>query len=145
MQGEAPNVLWLEDVMNDLFEALPNTGWNDKLALLYKLCSEKKVTVKTPVGQTERGNMPKIARWVMGTKSVLLFDRHDWQGVWSKSWAPLFVQELDECSCTQYGRWHAGIFYLWTRFHLIEYTHKHPYWAQKIRISYSRQNAIKCM
>ena len=73
MQGEAPNVdiqifdlrkcfdvLWLEDVMNDLFEALPNSGCNDKLALLYKLCSENKVSVKTPVGQTERVNMPKI-------------------------------------------------------------------------------------
>ena len=46
--------------MNDLFEALPNSGCNDKLALLYKLCSENKVSVKTPVGQTERVNMPKI-------------------------------------------------------------------------------------
>ena len=45
--------LWLEDVMNDLFESVPRTGQNDKLALLYKTNSENYVSVKTSVGKTE--------------------------------------------------------------------------------------------
>ena len=52
--------LWLEDVMNDLYESLPNTGQNDKLALLYKINYENHVSVKTAVGQTKRINIPKI-------------------------------------------------------------------------------------
>ena len=38
----------------------PQTGQNDKLALLYKSNVENLVAVKTPVGQTERIDMPRI-------------------------------------------------------------------------------------
>ena len=54
------DALWLEDVMNDLYDALPQTGQNDKHALLYKSNVENLVAVKTPVGQTERIDMPRI-------------------------------------------------------------------------------------
>ena len=54
------DALWLEDVMNDLYDALPQTGQNDKLAPLYKSNVENLVAVKTHVGQTERIDMPRI-------------------------------------------------------------------------------------
>jgi hypothetical protein len=54
------DVLWLEDVMNDLYESLPSSGHNDKLALLYQTNFENLVSVKTALGKTERKNMPKI-------------------------------------------------------------------------------------
>ena len=53
------DVLWLEDVMNDLYESLPSSGHNDKLALLYQTNIENLVSVKTALEQTERKNMPK--------------------------------------------------------------------------------------
>ena len=73
LQGETPSVdvgifdlekcfdvVWLEDVMNDLYEALPKTGCNDKLSLLYNSGCENQVLVKTAGGKTDRVNMPKI-------------------------------------------------------------------------------------
>ena len=73
LRGESPSVdiqifdivqcfdaLWLEDVMNDLYDSLPLSGQNDKLTLLYKSNFENRVAVKTPVGQTKRINMPRI-------------------------------------------------------------------------------------
>ena len=73
LQGESPSVdiqifdlkkcfdvLWLEDVMNDLFDSLPSSGQNDKLALLYESSRENYVSVKTTVGLTPRVNMPRI-------------------------------------------------------------------------------------
>ena len=54
------DALWLEDVMNDLYDSLPLSGQNDKLALLYRTNYENQVAVKTPVGQTKRINMPRI-------------------------------------------------------------------------------------
>ena len=69
LRGESPSVdiqifdivqcfdaLWLEDVMNDLYDSLPLSGQNDKLTLLYKSNFENRVAVKTPVGQTKRIN-----------------------------------------------------------------------------------------
>ena len=50
----------LEDVTNDLYDSLPLSGQNDKLTLLYKSNVEIQVAVKTPVGTTERINMPRI-------------------------------------------------------------------------------------
>ena len=46
--------------MNDLCDSVPKSGRNDKLALLYKANCENEVAVKTPVGQTERVNLPEI-------------------------------------------------------------------------------------
>ena len=39
--------LWLEDVMNDLYESVPKTGQNEKLSILYKSNYENQVSVKT--------------------------------------------------------------------------------------------------
>ena len=52
--------LLLEDVMNDMYEALPSEQQDDKLALIYESNVNNLVAVKTPVGQTERVNIPKI-------------------------------------------------------------------------------------
>ena len=46
--------MWLEDTMNDLFEA---GVVDDKLALLFEANKEVKVAVKTPVGLTVRVNV----------------------------------------------------------------------------------------
>ena len=40
------DVLWLEDVMNDLYESVPHSGRNDKLALLYKSNYENQVLLE---------------------------------------------------------------------------------------------------
>ena len=57
---QAFDALWLQDCMNDLYDAVPCTGRNDKLSLLYKANVENHVSVKTPVGQTDRQNVPEI-------------------------------------------------------------------------------------
>ena len=57
---QAFDALWLQDVMNDLFDSLPKSGRNDKLSLLYKANCENYVAVKTPMGKTDRVNMPQI-------------------------------------------------------------------------------------
>jgi hypothetical protein len=49
--------LWLEDTMNDLFDAGIT---DDKLALIYKLNSTNQVAVKTPFGLTERKTVERI-------------------------------------------------------------------------------------
>jgi hypothetical protein len=57
---QAFDALWLQDCMNDLYDVVPCTGRNDKLSLLYKANIENHVSVKTPVGQTDRLNIPEI-------------------------------------------------------------------------------------
>ena len=57
---QAFDALWLQDCMNDLYDALPHSEHNDKLALLYKANCENQVAVQTPIGQTERVNIPEI-------------------------------------------------------------------------------------
>ena len=47
---QAFDALWLQDCMNDLYDSLPNSGRNDKLALLFTANCENEVAVKTPVG-----------------------------------------------------------------------------------------------
>ena len=91
-RGESPSVdiqifdiiqcfdaLWLDDVMNDLYDSLPLSGQNDKLSLLYKSNVEIQVAVKTPVGTTERINMPRIVMqgvsWGLGINAMLEFNR----------------------------------------------------------------------
>ena len=46
--------------MNNLYDSLPQTGRNDKLALLYKANCDNHVAVKTPAGQTERINIREL-------------------------------------------------------------------------------------
>ena len=57
---QAFDALWIQDCMNDLFDVVPCTGRNNKLSLLYKANTENYVSVKTPVGQTDRRNIPEI-------------------------------------------------------------------------------------
>ena len=54
------DALWLEDCMLDLHSATPQSQHNDKLALIYKANEENNVAVKTPVGITDRINLPTI-------------------------------------------------------------------------------------
>ena len=46
--------LWLQDVMIDMVDTIPETSCDDKLALLFKTNIENHVAVKTPFGLTER-------------------------------------------------------------------------------------------
>ena len=46
--------LWLEDCMIDILSTLPNSEWDDKIALLYKMNRSSHVAVKTPFGLTQR-------------------------------------------------------------------------------------------
>ena len=54
------DALWLEDCMLDLYSATPQSQHNDRLALIYKANEENLVAVKTPVGLTNRVNLPTI-------------------------------------------------------------------------------------
>ena len=59
---QAFDALWLEDCMNDIYECLPEHMRDRKLALVYQSNITNLVAVNTPVGQTERINMPKIVQ-----------------------------------------------------------------------------------
>ena len=52
--------LWLDDVMNDLYDTLPSNQRDDKLSLIYEANKTNLVAVNTPVGLTERVNIKKI-------------------------------------------------------------------------------------
>ena len=54
--------MWLEDCLNDVFDTIPETERDDKLALLYECNKNNLVAVKTAVGMTERVNMPHIVQ-----------------------------------------------------------------------------------
>ena len=54
------DALWLEDCMLDMHFATPQSQHNDRLALIYKANQENKVAIKTPVGMTDRVNLPTI-------------------------------------------------------------------------------------
>ena len=69
---QAFDALWLQDCMNDLYDSVPKSGRNDKLALLYKANYKNEVAVKMPVGQTENVNLLEI---VIGTPQRLPFKR----------------------------------------------------------------------
>ena len=51
------DTLWLQECLNDLYDSGVN---DDKLALLYKVNSNVKVAVKTPVGKTERKDIHDV-------------------------------------------------------------------------------------
>ena len=54
--------LWLEDCLNDVYDALPSTERDDKLATLYESNRRNMVAVKTAVGMTDRVDMPNIVQ-----------------------------------------------------------------------------------
>ena len=57
---KAFDALWLEDSMNDLADTIPKDKQNDKMALLYEANRRNLVAINTPVGQTERVQIPQI-------------------------------------------------------------------------------------
>ena len=63
---QAFDSLWLKDCMNELFDVLPHKMRDRRLALVYETNIKNLVAINTPVGQTERVNIPEIVtrRWV---------------------------------------------------------------------------------
>ena len=59
---QAFDALWIQDCMNDLFDCLPENQRDKKLALIYQANVTNLVAVNTPVGQTERVDMPQIVQ-----------------------------------------------------------------------------------
>ena len=59
---QAFDALWLEDTLNDLYDALPDHARDDKLALVYETNISNLVAVNTPAGQTERVSIPTIVQ-----------------------------------------------------------------------------------
>ena len=59
---QAFDALWLQDCMNDMWDCLPESERNRKLALIYETNRANLVAVNTPVGLTERLNMPEIVQ-----------------------------------------------------------------------------------
>ena len=54
--------LWLEECFNDIFDTLPDENRNDQISLLYKANETNLVAVKTPVGLTDRVDLPFIVQ-----------------------------------------------------------------------------------
>ena len=69
------DALWLDDCINDVFDALPVEKRDDKVALLYEMNKHNKVAVNTPVGQTERVDIHKVVTQG-GTWGSLLCSNH---------------------------------------------------------------------
>ena len=59
---QAFDALWLDDCMNDIFDCLPEYKRDRKIALIYQANVQNLVAVNTPVGQTERVNIPQIVQ-----------------------------------------------------------------------------------
>ena len=59
---QAFDALWLEDCMLDLYDSLSEKNRDDKIALLYKSSEKNLVSINTPHGLTERGNIPTIVQ-----------------------------------------------------------------------------------
>ena len=59
---QAFDALWLQDCMNDMWDCLPESERDRKLALVYEANRTNLVAVNTPVGLTDRVNMPEIVQ-----------------------------------------------------------------------------------
>ena len=59
---QAFDALWLEDILNDLYDCLPDHARDDKLALVYQTNTTNLVAVNTSAGQTERVAIPSIVQ-----------------------------------------------------------------------------------
>ena len=67
--------LWLEDCLNDVYDALDEESRDDKVALLYDINKKNRVAVKTAVGQTDRIEVNNIVTQG-GTWGSLLCSNH---------------------------------------------------------------------
>ena len=72
---QAFDALWLDDCLNDVYDALPDDKRDDKLALLYEVNKHNKVAVNTAVGQTERVDIHKVVTQG-GTWGSMLCSNH---------------------------------------------------------------------
>ena len=54
--------LWLEDCLNDIYDTVPDSNKNDRLALLYESNTKNLIAVNTAVGMTERVNINNIVQ-----------------------------------------------------------------------------------
>ena len=59
---KAFDALWLEDTMNDMFDTIPESSRDDKIALIYESNRHNRVAVNTAVGQTDRVDIPQIVQ-----------------------------------------------------------------------------------
>ena len=59
---QAFDSLWLKDCMNELYEILPQKMRDRRLALVYETNVKNLVAINTPVGQTDRVNIPEIVQ-----------------------------------------------------------------------------------
>ena len=59
---QAFDALWLQDCLNDIYDILPKNMRDKKLALVYELNRKNLVAVNTPVGITERVNIPEVVQ-----------------------------------------------------------------------------------
>ena len=57
---QAFDSLWLEDCMIDMYDSLPPSQHDDKLAVIYESNQNNYVAVNTSVGQTERVNIQNV-------------------------------------------------------------------------------------
>ena len=72
---QAFDSLWLEDCLNDVYDALEDKSRDDKVALLYDINKENKVAINTAVGQTDRIDVDNIVTQG-GTWGSLLCSNH---------------------------------------------------------------------
>ena len=72
---QAFDSLWLEDCLNDVYDALDEETQDDKVALLYDVNKQNRVAVNTAVGQTDRIEVEKIVTQG-GTWGSLLCSNH---------------------------------------------------------------------
>ena len=72
---QAFDALWLDDCMNNIYDAASEENRDDKLALIYEMNTENKVAVNTAVGQTERVEVRK-AVMQGGTWGPLMCSNH---------------------------------------------------------------------
>ena len=72
---QAFDSLWLEDCLNDVYDALDEDSKDDKIALLYDINKENKVAVNTGIGQTDRIDVERIVTQG-GTWGSLLCSNH---------------------------------------------------------------------
>ena len=72
---QAFDSLWLEDCLNDVYDALDEDSKDDKIALLYNINKKNKVAINTAMGQTDRVEVDRIVTQG-GTWGSLLCSNH---------------------------------------------------------------------
>ena len=57
---QAFDSLFLIDCLNDLYDTLPSSSRDDKLARIYEINVNNQIAINMAVGQTERFGVPEI-------------------------------------------------------------------------------------